>query len=161
LCALCSTLDSAYIAIGSIWSIDIFRRYQKNHADDNSIIQSSKKAMFLFAFAGTAIALLPNLKILWVFLIGGVLASAALAPIILSLFWKRLTARGAFWSAFLSFIIGLPVSIYANLQDNPHVLVAAAVLSVGIGFVVCIFDGLSNNKTVFDFNAMNATNIDA
>lgn len=164
LCALCSTLDSAYIAIGSVWSIDVFRRYRSTDANDRDIIKTSKKAMLLFAVMGTAIAMIPGLKLLWVFLIGGVLASAALAPVALSLFWSRLTARGAFWGAFLSFVLGLPISVYANLKDNPHYLVAAAVLSVSIGLIVCLFDGLTNKKTVFSFTALqrkNAVNNDA
>lgn len=158
LCALCSTLDSAYIAIGSVWSIDIFRRYQNPKATDNEIIKTSKKAMLVFAVAGTAIAMWPGLKILWVFLIGGVLASAVLIPTILSLFWKRLTARGAFWSAFLSFVIDLPASIYANLNDNPHLLVASSLLSVLIGLAVCLYDGFHNKQGDFDFNRFQITN---
>jgi Na+/proline symporter len=112
--------------------------------------------MLAFAAAGTAIAMWPGLKILWVFLTGGVLASAALVPTVLSLFWGRLTARGAFWSAFLSFVIGLPVSIYANLNDNPHLLVIAALSSVVVGFVVCLYDGLCNKKRAFNFKAIQA-----
>jgi Na+/proline symporter len=151
LMVLCATLDSAYIAIGSLWSIDIFRRYQKPKATDKEIIATSKKSMLVFAIAGTAIAMWPNLKILWVFLIGGVLASAALAPAIFSLFWKRLTARGAFWAAFLSFMIDLPTSVYANLNDNPHLLVASSLLSVIIGLLICLSDGFFNRKKHFNF----------
>ena len=152
LCALCSTLDSAYIALGSVWSIDIFRRYRKPKASDQEIIRTSKKAMLGFIIAGTAIAMWPNLKILWVFLIGGTLGSSVLVPTVLSVFWKRLTARGAFWAAFLSFIIGLPASIYANLHDNPHILVAASLSSVIIGLIICLADGLGNKKEIFDYN---------
>jgi Na+/proline symporter len=154
LCALCSTLDSAYIAIGSIWSIDIYRRYKNRDASDSEIIRSSKKAMLLFAVAGTLIAMLPGLKLLWIFLIYGALASAALAPTVLALFWSKLTAQGAFRGAFLSFAVGLPISIYANFSENPHLIVVSALSSVGIGLVICLYDGFRNKAAVFDFAAL-------
>ncbi|NDE90765.1 MAG: hypothetical protein EB059_06455 [Alphaproteobacteria bacterium] len=152
LCALCSTLDSAYIAIGSIWAIDVYQRYKNTNASDKDIIGASKKAMFVFAVAGTMIAMLPGLKLLWVFLIYGALASAALVPTVLSLYWNRLTARGAFWGAFLSFLIGLPMSIYANASENPHLIVVSALLSVAVGLIVCLYDGLRNKGPAFDFS---------
>lgn len=157
LCALCSTLDSAYIAVGSIWSIDIFRRYKCPNATDKEIIQTSKKAMLVFALIGTLIAMIPGLKILWVFLIGGALASASLVPTVLALFWKRLTAWGAFWGAFLSFVVGLPISIYANFSENPHLIVLSALLSVVIGLVICLYDGFFNKSHDFDFDAFTFT----
>ncbi len=151
LCALCSTLDSAYIAIGSLWSMDIYRRYQNKTPSDDEVIRTSKKAMLVFAAAGTAIAMVPGLKILWVFLIGGALASAALVPTILALFWSRLTARGAFWGTALSFAIGLPLSIYANFTENPHLIVAASILSVAIGGLICWIDGLRSQEKTLGF----------
>ncbi|MES1197330.1 MAG: hypothetical protein ABUL55_01780 [Pseudomonadota bacterium] len=154
LCALSSTLDSAYIAIGSLWSIDIYRRYQKRDATDKDIVRVSKLAMFGFAGVGTAIAMLPGIQLIWVFLIYGALASSGLVPIALSLFWRRLTSRGAFWGAFLGFIIGLPMSIYANFNNDPNLVVLAAVLSVAIGLAVCLFDGLTNRKSEFDFKSL-------
>ncbi|MDX2027237.1 MAG: hypothetical protein SFW62_01225 [Alphaproteobacteria bacterium] len=158
LCALCSTMDSGYIAIGSVWSIDIYRRYQNPKASDRKIVLASKKAMLGFAVVGTVIAMIPGLKLLWLFLIYGALASAALVPVILSLFWKRLTARGAFWGPFLSFVIGLPISIYANFREDTHMIVAAALLSVLIGLAVCLYDGWHNNKGAgFDFKKFKAS----
>jgi Na+/proline symporter len=154
LCALCSTLDASYIAIGSLWSIDIYRRYQRPDASDKAIVRVSKSAMLMFAIAGTAIAMLPGIKLLWVFFINGALASSALVPTVLSLFWGRLAARGAFWGVFLSFVIGLPVSIYANFHESPHLVVLSSVLSVAIGLVVCLADGFSNRGQPFDFQSL-------
>ena len=104
--------------------------------------------MLGFAVLGTFIAMIPGLQILWVFLIGGALASAALVPVALAVFWKRLTARGAFWGTFLSFIIGLPMSIYANFSNNPHLVVFSSVMSVGVGLAICLYDGFRNNRKI-------------
>jgi Na+(H+)/acetate symporter ActP len=94
------------------------------------------------------------MKLLWVFLIYGALASAALIPTILSLYWKRLTSRGAFWGAALSFVIGLPLSIYANFTNSPHLVVIAALASTLIGLVICLIDGYTNTSSTFDYQAL-------
>jgi len=62
-----------------------------------------------------------------------------------------LTSRGAFWGIFVSFVVGFPLSLYANITENPHLIVLAAVLSVALGLVVCLCDGRRNRKQVFLF----------
>ena len=156
LCALCSTLDSAYIAIGSICAVDLYQRYQCVGANDEQIIRTSKMAMLIFAVVGMIIAMIPGLKLLWVFLIYGALASSALVPTVLALYWGRLTKWGAFWGPFLSFAIGLPVSIYANVNENAHLVVVAALLSAVVGLIVCAYDGIRNKEAEFNFEALPA-----
>jgi Na+(H+)/acetate symporter ActP len=106
--------------------------------------------MVLMAVLGTAVALLTP-KLLWVFLIYGALASAGMFPTIFALFWRRLPARGAFWAVALSLGIGTPLSIYANVREDPHLIVLAAGASVTVGLVVCLVSGLLNKEPSFDF----------
>lgn len=157
LCALSSTLDSAYIALGSLISVDVYRRYYNPNASDERLIRVSKLSMLGFAFLGTAIAMLPGVKLLWVFLIYGALASAALVPTVLTLFWSRLRAEGAFWAIVLSVAFGLPLSIYANVTESKNLIVVAAIFSVAIGALVCIIDGLRNTGTRFEFRPVALT----
>lgn len=147
---LSSTLDSAYVAISSLGTIDIYKKYLNPQANDKQLLNTSRKIMLLMAVIGTGVALLQP-KLLWVFLIYGALASAGLFPTVFSLFWKRLTAKGAFWGLTSSLILGIPLSIYANVVENTHLIVLAAILSVVIGFVVCLLVGLSNKKTAYSF----------
>ena len=140
---LASTLDSAYCAISSLGSIDIYKKYINRGAQDKKILNASRLIMIIMAVIGTGIALLQP-QLLWVFLIYGALASSALFPTILSVFWKRLTKNGAFWSIVLSLLIGLPLSIYANVTENVDLIVLSASLSVAIGLVVCLIDGFRN-----------------
>jgi len=147
---LSSTLDSAYCAISSLGTIDIYKRYFNPQANDKQLLNTSRKIMLLMAVIGTGIALLQP-KLLWVFLIYGALASAGLFPTMFSLFWKRLSAKGAFWALSLSLILGIPLSIYANVTENVHLIVLAAIISVAIGFVVCLLAGFTNKKTEYDF----------
>lgn len=150
LCGLSSTLDSAYCAIGSLTAIDVFKRYIKPRASDRELVSAARVGILTFALVGTGIALIPGIKLLWIFLIYGALASAALVPTVLSLYWSRLTHRGAFWGAAISFIVGLPLSIYANVTNNTHLVVAASLASVLLGLVICIIDG-RRNRTPFSY----------
>lgn len=151
LCGLSSTLDSAYCAVGSLGAIDVYKKHINTNATDHQLIRVSQWSMFILGGVGTLIAMIPGIKLLWVFLIYGALASAALVPTILSLYWSRLTARGAFWGSFLSFAVGLPLSIYANFTENAHLIVVAALASAVIGLIICVVDGFTS-KDRYNFS---------
>jgi len=142
---LCSTMDSAYCAVSSLGTIDIYKKYINANARSQKLLQVSRAFMLGIAVFGTGIALLQP-KLLWVFLIYGALSSAGLFPTIFSLFWNKLDAKGAFWAVTLSLVLGLPLSIYANVVENTHLIVLAAVLSVLIGLVVCLIAGIRNKE---------------
>lgn len=148
--ALASTIDSAYCALSSLGAIDLYERYINPKPTQRQIVRVSRMVMVVTAVIGTGIALLQP-KLLWVFLIYGALASAGFLPTILSLCWSRVTASGAAWGVGLSLIIGIPLSIYANVTENETLIVVAAIVSVAIGGVVTLLSGLLNTKK-FDFS---------
>ncbi len=148
--ALASTIDSAYCAISSLGTIDIYKKYLNPQADDKKILSVSRQLMLLMAFLGTGIALLQP-KLLWVFLIYGALASAGFFPTYLSLYWSKLNKQGAYWAVTLSLVIGLPLSIYANIKEDVNLIVLSAVLSVVVGLIVCLFAGFTNKTTRYNF----------
>lgn len=150
---LCSTLDSSLCAISSLGSIDIYKRYINRKTSDSDTVCAARAFMVGMTLVGTSIALCQP-KLLWCFLAYGALASSALFPTVFSLYWKKLPASGAFWAVTLSLGIGTPLSIYANVVENPYLIVAAAVLSVFIGLVVCVVSGLTNRGPEFDFDAI-------
>jgi len=149
---LSSTLDSAYCAISSLGTIDIYKKYFNKDASDKKLLSISRKFMLSMAIIGTVIALLRP-QLLWVFLIYGAMASAAFFPTILSLFWSRLDSRGAFWAVVFSLVIGLPISIYANVTGNVNLIVLSAVLSIGIGLIICLVSGLMNRRSAYNFKS--------
>jgi Na+/proline symporter len=150
---LCSTLDSSMCAISSLGSIDIYKKYGNPKAEDRQLLHAARMYMLGITVLGTAIALAQP-KLLWVFLIYGALASAGLCPTIFALYSKRITGKAAAIAVGSSLIIGTPLSIYANVTENPFLIVTAAILSVAIGLVVCTVTVLLNKKTQFDFKAM-------
>ena len=138
LCGLSSTLDSAYCAAGSLFAVDVYRRYVSPRATDAQLLKASKIGMLLLGIGGTAIALLPGIKLLWIFLIYGTLAAAGLGPVLLALFWKHTSASGVFYGALAAILVGLPVSIYANVSESPHLLVFSSLGTILIGLVVSL-----------------------
>ena len=153
LCGLSSTLDSAYCAAGALYSVDIHRKYVNPNANDGEILRVSKIGMFCIGAAGTLIAILPGVKLLWIFLIYGVLAAAGVFPALLALYWKRVSARGVFWGAGLSIVVGLPLSIYANASESAHLAVLATVSTSVISMVVTCAEALG----IFGANAETAS----
>lgn len=133
---LLSTIDSSMVAISSLVTVDIYKRYFNIAASDADLLKVSRYGMVGLTALGSTIALMQP-KLMWCFLIYGALASAGLFPAVLALFWRKLTAGAAFWAITLSLIVGTPLSIYANVKEDPHLIVLAAVLSVAIGLMVC------------------------
>ena len=136
--ALCSTMDSSCCALGSLGSIDLYKRYLRPQASDAQLIRASRYAMIVGTLCGTSIALLQP-KLMWAFLIYGALASAGMFPTLFAVYSKRISGRAIFWAVTLSMLVGTPISLYANLTENPYWIVLSAILSVAIGLLVSTF----------------------
>jgi len=140
---LCSTLDSALCAISSLWTVDIYKRYINKNPTDAELTKSARRSMIFASIIGTLIALMRP-EILWLFFIGGALASAALFPTIFGILSSKLTATAAFWAIALGLLLGTPLSLYANLVNDPDLIVLSALLSVGVGLIICSYSILTN-----------------
>ncbi len=136
LCGLSSTLDSAYCSAGSLFSVDVYRRYINPSATDNQMLRASQFGMLVIGCAGTFIAILPGVKLLWIFLIYGTLAAAGLFPALLSLYWPTVTARATFIGVTMAIAFGLPLSIYANVTESPHLIVLSTLGTAALGLLV-------------------------
>jgi len=130
---LTSTLDSAFCAIASLVSADVAQN-NKNLAKKDPVF-IARAGMVIFAVLGVAIALLQP-KLLWVFLIYGALAASMFIPVILALFWKGLTANGAFLGILTGITLGTPLSIYANINGVTDLIVLSAVIGLLAGGIV-------------------------
>ncbi len=135
--ALCSTIDSALCAVSSLGSIDYFLRYRNPQAAGRDIVRFSRRCMLSIAVLGTVLTFL-NPKLIWLFLIYGSLSSSIFFPTVFSLLSKTVSEAAVFWGVILSLLIGLPLSWHANVNENPYLIVAAALLSAGIGLTACL-----------------------
>lgn len=140
---LCSTIDSGYCAASSLGAIDIYKRYINPEAGDKKILKFSRQFMVLIAILATCVALLQP-KILWVFFISGALASCVLFPVMFAIASSRVSAKAVFYSIILSLLLATPLSIYANIKNDPYLVVVASVLSVVFGLMICTISVLGN-----------------
>lgn len=144
ICALSSTLDSAYCAIASILSRDIYQQHIRPDASQHEAIRFGRIGMAVIALLAALIVCLVPLKGEWLFNINGSVASCVVIPLFLTVFWRRLTAQAAFYAMIIPLVIGGPIAIYANVSGNARFIVASmvgilvlstliAVISSGVG----------------------------
>lgn len=146
---LCSTMDSAFCGMSSLGSVDIFKRYRGKAPGDKTMLISARLFMIAGAVIGGGIAMMEP-KLMWVFFIYGTLAATGLVPTIVSLFWERITAKDVFVAIIVSLVVSVPLSIYANITENPHLVVLSSIAGVVISGLVCILSGVMNGAVEED-----------
>lgn len=157
---LSSTLDSGFAAGASLWAIDMVKlskdekavlRKEKlniNLSDEEIIIKNdldsktpkrARYAMIGLALIGLVVALLveyiPNFgldKLWWVF---NAIASMAVVPTILSLFWDKLSAKGVLLG-FIGSFIGIVAFIWGNAINNIDLIVFSAIFIIVISLIM-------------------------
>lgn len=169
LAGLCSTLDSAFCAAGSLYSIDLIRSSERERtvfggehlggdmrierenargAMDTRTVRQARFAMFGVATIGLMAAFVAqhlfSLDRLW-WIFNGV-ASCFAVPTVLSVFWDGLAARGVFWG-IASSSIGMVPFVYGNWVENTTLTVTSAVGIVVINLACCYWLSKSSSTT--------------
>ncbi len=127
---LCSTIDSGYCAISAFAVADL----TKSTETEKKKIFRARTSMIVLGIIGTLIALTQP-KLLWVFFIYGALVAVGFFPTLFAIFSKHYTAKAAFWSIILGFVLTIPFSIYANVSENENLVVFSTIASVLVGLV--------------------------
>jgi len=157
---LSSTLDSGFAAGASLWAIDsvrlskaekeVLRKERLNipfssedenikAGLDNKTPRRAREAMIGLATIGLIVALIveyvPNFgldKLWWVF---NAIASMAVIPTILGLYWDKLSAKGVLYG-FIGSFVGIVAFIWGNAVGNNALIVFSAVFIVVISLVM-------------------------
>lgn len=162
LSALFSTLDSALNAASSLYVTDVVKYTDSEKeilkkADeglpltpseekirkelDLKGVRNSRFAMFGITVLGFLIALtakyIPGFGLKHLWWIFNTVAACVVVPTVLSLYWKKLDARGVFCGVLSAFVIGIPLFIYGNIIDKPTWIVAASLLIIAISAGFC------------------------
>ena len=103
--------------------------------------------MTVFAVLGTGCCTSQTTAALGFSGVWGIWLPSLFIPAFLVLFWERLTASGAFWGIVSGLIVSTPLSIFANVQDNPHLIVASSILGLLIGGVVAVAVSLAQPRS--------------
>ena len=135
--AVMSTADSALIGPVAIFTNDIYRKFLRPAASDRQLVRVARTLTIVLGILGIGLAyLVPNVLdlVLYAYTFG---AAGLFFPMLGLLFWKRTTARGAFWSmlaggssaivwtaigepygfasSYAGWIIGLPTLVLVSL----------------------------------------------
>jgi len=137
LAGLSSTLDSGFSATSSLWVTDVAKS-----KTDKEAVKSARKAMFGIAIVGLLVALavvyIPQFGLFHLWWIFNTIAACVVVPTVLSLYWKRLDARGVLWGVLTAFVIGLPLFVYGNFINNEVMIVGASLFIILISTLFCL-----------------------
>ena len=133
LSGLCSTLDSALCAVSSIVVVDL----AKNKWQDKKVL-IGRLSMLVTALCGMALAFIPKVEILHLFLLAGTLRAATFIPSIITVFNKNLSSKRVFIAILSSLILGSPVYVIGTLIGNPHMVVLGSLMPVILGVGICL-----------------------
>jgi urea-proton symporter len=135
LSGLSSTLDSGLSAFSSLWVTDIATKAK-------NVIKSARYAMIGITLAGLAIALaviyIPGFGLMHLWWIFNTVAACVLAPTLLALYWKKLSAKGVFWGILTAFVVGIPIFIYGNIIGSAVWIVGATLFIIAISTGFCL-----------------------
>ncbi len=147
LAAIMSTVDSLLVLASSAFVRDYFQKVRHPEMSDQQLLGRSRIVTFGLAAAALAIAfsvatLIPGRTVFWFAIFGWSGISATFCPtMILSLFWSRLTARGAL-AAMLAGFVSVPAfkflapqlpivgDSFAALSELPPAFVVSGLVAV-------------------------------
>ncbi|MDP3014022.1 MAG: hypothetical protein Q8M92_07265 [Candidatus Subteraquimicrobiales bacterium] len=128
LSGLVSTLDSNLAAIASLAGHDMVRDYDEKKKRQVKLY--SRGAMVVLVFGGIAVANIPGLTILYLFLFYGTLRASTLLPTIITILNKEINEAGIFWGILTSLSIGLPIFAYGNLHKITPMIIGGSLFTV-------------------------------
>lgn len=148
LSAIMSTIDSLLVVASSAITRDFYQQMLHPDADNKKLIGLSKKVTLLMAIISLGISMIvsmvsPDRTIFWFVIFGWSGIAATFCPvIILSLFWKKYTEKGAIASMITGFFcipifkFGITKILYIGiLFDKMDVMLPSFLLAMLAGYI--------------------------
>jgi Na+/proline symporter len=144
LSACYSVIDSAFTAISSVFVVDIVKPLVPN-IRERSLFVWAKIPMAIAAVIAVAIVL-SGVDFVTIVLTSYAIRTAILIPLVLSLFWKRMTGAGFVWGTIAAIAIGMPIrSVYGELWGSVAILSISATIPLVAGLL---------GRETFDFDRL-------
>ena len=172
--AITSTGSAEQIAVSSIVSYDIYRKYFNPKATGEDILRISRIAIFGFGiFSGVLSIILEEigLSLGFVYLMMGIFVGSAVMPIAFLLTWDKATGNGAIAGAFGGQILAIITWIACSTAErNPDLdkgevsidtlgknypMLAGNVVAILSSGLICAIISMSNPQN-FDFSTLAA-----
>lgn len=151
LSAIMSTIDSLLILASSAITRDFYQKIFKPHLKDENLTKISRISTIIMAFTALIIAIImnyvsPDRQVFWVIIFGWSGIAATFCPvIILSLFWKRYSEKGAIASMLSGFVSVILFNfVFKEMPDVGEYFVALDVLAPS--FAVAMIVGIIVSK---------------
>ena len=140
LSGLVSTLDSGLCSISSIASTDII-------PNSKNKLTNARTGMVLLSIGGIALANIPDMKILYLFIFYGTLRASTLIPTIYTIINKQVSEPGMFYGITTSLVIGVPMFAYAKFNGLTDLAVWSSIFTVSAsGIIVYYFTNYGSIK---------------
>lgn len=137
LSSVTSILDSKFCAVSSIAGHDITNRF---NFQKNSIF-FSKMSMIVLAIISLIIANIPNIQLIYLFLIYGALRASTLLPTIITMTYKnKIHESGVFYGILFSLFIAVPVFAYGLINKISFITVIGSLGGVLIPAIIIIIN---------------------
>lgn len=133
LSGLVSTLDSNLSSISSLAGHDVYERRngkEKGWEGQVRVMAYSRIAMVGLVLGGIAIANVPGITILYLFMFYGTLRASTMLPTVITLLEKKVSESGVFWGITASIAVGLPIFAYGNLYKITPMIIAGSLTTL-------------------------------
>lgn len=144
LSGLVSTMSS------QLSSISTFAGHDFSRLDEGAgqAVRRARWGMVILAAAAMGIAFIPGIEVVQLFIFYGTLRACTLIPTMVMLVWRRrLSERGAFWGIIGSLVISIPLSAYGNLSGTTWAIVTASLSAILISGAGVILGTLLEGRT--------------
>lgn len=139
--AIMSTIDSLLVVASSAVTRDFYQKVFRPELEDSSLTKLSRWVTLIMALLALLIAMIiavlaPNHTVFWLIIFGWSGIAASFCPvIILSLFWKGLSEKGAI-AAMVSGFLSVPIFKFVVPQIEPIGKYFVAIDVLGPSFLV-------------------------
>jgi Na+/proline symporter len=109
--------------------------------------------MMILLIVGIAIANIPGLTILHLFLFYGTLRAATLLPTIFTLTLDNLSEAGVFYGIIVSLSVGLPIFAYGNINKiTPLIIIGSLTSVLSSGVIAVLVTRFRSNRNAKDLH---------
>ena len=139
-----SVIDSSLTAISGITAVDIITPINP-HGSEKNLFNFTRLSMVLAAVFATLVVL-SGVDFVTIVLTTYAIRTAILIPLMLSIFWDKMTASGFVWGTVIAIVIGMPCRmIYGELPGTLLILLLSAVVPLALSW---------GNSSRFNFSSL-------
>jgi urea-proton symporter len=133
---LVSVLDSQFSSIASMAGHDLVKKFKAGSTDED-VIKYARIGMIGLALAGMAIAFIPGITLLHIFLFFGTLRASVWIPSMVAIIKPKLfTSNGLFYGILVSISVGIPMFTYGKLINNNDIALIGTVIAIFGSFII-------------------------